>query len=73
MSTTNVNKGEVFQPGEVWTSPAGFLYLVTGYEEKPGKPKQAVLKGGINGWGRKRLRDWDAINGWVIHQPTENT
>lgn len=69
----HVNKGEVFQAGEVWMSPKGFFHLVIGYEEKPGKKKQAVLKLGITGFGRKKLRDWDAVNGWTIHQHSANT
>lgn len=69
----HVNKGEVFQPGEVWKSPKGFFYLVMSYEDKPGKTKQAVLRLGITGYGRKKLRDWDAVSGWTIHQPTANS
>ncbi|UVW29195.1 hypothetical protein [Massilia sp. H6] len=41
--TTTLNKGDAFQPGEVWKTPKGGLYRVMGYEHKPGKPKQAVL------------------------------
>ena len=68
----HVNTGEVFQTGEVWKSPKSFLYLVVGYEEKPGKKKQAVLRLGTHGGGRKKLRDWDAVNGWTIHQHSAN-
>lgn len=69
----HVNTGEVFQPGEVWKSPKGSFHLVIGYEEKTGKPKQAVLKLGITGFGRKKLRDWDAVNGWSIYPTSANT
>ncbi len=62
---TKLSKGDAFQPGEVWMTPKGGLYRVMGYEHKPGKPKQAVLRVGANGAGRKVLRDWDAVIGWV--------
>lgn len=65
---TSLNVGDAFQPDEVWQTPRGYLYRVMGYEHKPGKRKQAVLRIGSDGSGRKVLRDWDAVSGWVIHQ-----
>lgn len=62
------NFADCFVPGQVWESPRGSLYTVIGYVEKPGKRKQAVLRLGENGQGRKQLRDWDAVVGWVIHR-----
>jgi hypothetical protein len=61
-----LNKGDAFQLDEVWQTPKGGLYRVVGYEHKPGKPKQAVLRVGADGAGRKVLRDWDAVIGWTI-------
>jgi hypothetical protein len=65
-SNVLLKAGEAFQPGEVWMTPKGFLYRVMGYEDKPGKAKQAILRTGIDGAGRKVLRDWDAVSGWVL-------
>lgn len=67
-SPRQLNAGDCFQPGEVWQTPRGFLYRVMGYEHKEGKVrKQAVLRLGNAGTGRKVLRDWDAVDGWIIH------
>jgi hypothetical protein len=63
---TILNKGDAFQIGEVWKTPKGGLYRVMGYEHKAGKPKQAVLRVGADGAGRKVLRDWDAVIDWVM-------
>jgi hypothetical protein len=63
---TTLNTGDAFQQNEVWQTPKGGLYRVMGYEHKAGKPKQAVLRAGADGAGRKVLRDWDAVIGWVI-------
>lgn len=60
------NFADCFEPGQVWESPRGFLFAVIGYVETPGKRKQAVLRLGKDGKGRKQLRDWDAVVGWVI-------
>lgn len=66
-----LNKGDAFQPGEVWKTPKGGLYRVMGYEQKPGKQKQqAVLRVGVDGAGRKILRDWDDVINWVL-QPSQ--
>lgn len=67
--STKINVGDCFQPGEVWQTPRGLLYRVMSYEHKDGKVrKQAVLRFGADGGGRKVLRDWDSVEGWVIHQ-----
>lgn len=55
----------VFKPGEVWSSPKDTLYKVIGYQwTKGSKRRQAVLRLGINGDGRKVLRDIDAVINW---------
>jgi hypothetical protein len=61
-----LSKGDAFQPDEVWQTPRGALYRVMGYEHKVGKPKQAVLRLGADGSGRKVLRDWDGVIGWTM-------
>ncbi len=53
-------------------TPNSVLYQVTGYEHKPGQRKKAVLRLGADGAGRKKLRDWDAVVGWVI-QPKRDS
>ena len=58
--------GESFRIGETWLSPKGYFWLVTGYDHKPGTGKQAVLRLGKEGAGRKALRKWDAVDGWTI-------
>lgn len=58
--------GERFQTGEVWRSPRGYLYKVV---EVVGK--QAVLKMGTDGSGRKARRCVDAINGWSVYKQEE--
>lgn len=63
---TTLNIGDAFQPGEVWQTSRGGLYRVMSYEHKPGKPKQAVLRVGADGTGRKVLRSWAAVIGWTI-------
>jgi hypothetical protein len=63
---TKYAKGEAFQPGEVWRTRVGGFYLVMAHEDKPGKRKQAVLRAGADGNGRKVMRDWDAVSGWSI-------
>jgi hypothetical protein len=65
-SSVLLKAGEAFQPGEVWMTPKGSLYRVMGYEDKPGKAKQAILRTGVDGAGRKVLRDWDAVGGWAL-------
>lgn len=68
MGDKNEVVGEVFRPGEVWMTGRGFLHRVMGYVTKEGcEKKQAVLRGGSHGQGRKKLRDWDAVNGWTLH------
>lgn len=68
MSKISVGDCNCFEPGQVWESPRGFLYAVISYVEIPGKRKQAVLRLGEKGNGRKQMRDWDAVIGWVIHR-----
>lgn len=55
-----------FHPGQVWESPRGFLWRVSGVE-RGGK---AVLRLGNDGKGRKAVRDWDAVQGWVLYSDT---
>lgn len=63
-----INTGDCFEVGQVWMSPRGTLYRVMeGPAPMPGhySPK-VVLRQRSNGTGRKVLRDWDAVIGWVI-------
>ena len=62
-----INTGDCFEPGQVWMTPRGTLWLVVGYASSAGKRKQAGLRMGSHGSGRKQDRDWDAVEGWVIH------
>lgn len=50
-----------FRPGEVWETPRGTLYRV----EECRRGGKAVLRVGKSGGGRKVVRDWDAVIGWV--------
>lgn len=65
--------GEVFQPGEVWESPKGQLWKVLEYAYRPGKPKQALMRLGEGGTGRKAERDWDGVCNWVLHMHADGT
>ena len=69
MKPPHTETGEVFEIGQVWMSPRGFLYHVVGIE--PGRHRQAVLR--MGGTGRKVRRDWDAVMGWVIHIHKDGT
>lgn len=53
-----------FHVGQVWESPRGFLYRV----ESVRRGGKAVLRLGVDGKGRKVIRDWDAVIGWVIYK-----
>lgn len=57
-------EADQFRENEVWESPRGFLYLCVGFHVVPGKAKQAVLRMGSHGKGRKVLRDWHGVTGW---------
>jgi hypothetical protein len=65
------NTGDVFEIGQIWESPRGFLYHVVEYESAPSKGKRAVLR--LGGTGRKVRRDWDAVIGWVINTHKDGT
>lgn len=65
--------GDCFEPGQVWMTPRGTLWAVIGYAARPNKPKQAVLRLGLRGTGRKQERDWNAVKGWVIHTHADGT
>jgi hypothetical protein len=54
-------------------TPRGTLWSVIGYAAGPGKRKQAVLRMGSNGKGRKQERDWDAVDQWVIYTHKDGT
>lgn len=56
-----------FHAGQVWESPRGSLWRVVSVE----RGKMAVLKQGERGLGRKTVRDWDAVVGWVLHSDAE--
>lgn len=59
--------GESFKYGEVWMTRRGTLYRVSGFKPAvPGKRLQVILRLGTDGSGRKILRDWDAVDGWVL-------
>ena len=76
LSSNGTAAGECFEPGQIWLSPRGFVWGVVGYASRQGKRKQAVLRqgvNGVNGVGRKQERDWDAVQGWVIHQHADGT
>lgn len=51
-----------FHKGQVWESPRGTLYKVTDVV-RSGK---ATLRLGVDGTGRKIIRDWDAVVNWVL-------
>lgn len=55
-------KGERFQSGEIWQSPRGFLYKVVAIAGR-----EAILRMGTHGLGRKRKRQVDAISGWSLY------
>ncbi|MFY0857254.1 hypothetical protein ACA365_20005 [Enterobacter roggenkampii] len=61
-----VIKGERFQIGEVWQSPRGFLYKVVDVAGK-----EAVLRLGTHGLGRKTKRWVDTISGWSLYVKEE--
>ena len=56
-----------FHAGQVWESPRGFLWRVVDVE-RGGK---AALKQGKCGTGRKAIRDWDAVIGWILYSDTD--
>ena len=61
--------GEVFKPGEVWSSPRGVLYTV----EEVTVGGEALLRLGSNpGRGRLVRRDWDGAIGWRREGHTYN-
>lgn len=62
-------KGETFQYGEVWFSPRGVLWKVVGFAPAKHCP-QAILRLGAEGTGRKRVRDWDKVQGWSLQSET---
>ncbi|HAI51369.1 hypothetical protein [Atlantibacter hermannii] len=55
-------KGERFQSGEIWQSPRGFLYKVVAISGR-----EAILRMGTHGRGRKTKRQVDAISGWSLY------
>lgn len=61
-----VIKGERFHIGEVWQSPRGFLYKVVDVVGK-----EAELRMGTHGLGRKRKRWVGDISGWSLHEDEE--
>ena len=70
-----MSTGERFEVGQVWATPRGTLWRVMQEISGPTKrhTPQVVLREGIDGTGRKALRDWDAVLGWVIHQHKDGT
>lgn len=58
---------ESFHAGQVWQSPRGTLWRVVGVE-RGGK---AVLKQGTQGEGRKSVRGWSDVIGWVLDSDTD--
>lgn len=65
--------GDYFQVGEVWESPKGILWKVVDYVHRAGKPKQAVMRLGEDGSGRKSERDWDGVHNWVMYCHADGT
>lgn len=64
-----MNTGDCFEIGQVWETPRGTLWRVMEYAQvPPGYRRHVVLRLGADGKGRKKLREWDAVVGWVIHQ-----
>ena len=68
-----INTGDCFEPGQIWMTPQGTLWRVLGYNWPPAGRKQAVLRLGANGKGRKHKRDWDAVDQWVIYAHVDGT
>ena len=66
----NPNVGDCFEPGQVWESPRGTLYKVIagGYDDITRTTRQAVLRMGLEGTGRKLFRPWDAVINWRIYR-----
>lgn len=65
------NDGDCFRVGEVWASPRGSLWRVMSYAPMPpGYRRHVVLRLGADGGGRKKLREWDAVQDWVRQQNT---
>lgn len=69
---SSTNEIERFNVGEVWRSPQGTIYVVEniGPERSKrellyGKKRQATLRKGLDGKGRRINRDYDAILGWA--------
>jgi hypothetical protein len=58
---------ESFHAGQVWQSPRGTLWRVVSVE-RGGK---AVLKQGRQGKGRKSVRGWGDVIGWVLDSDTD--
>lgn len=65
-------ESERFNVGEIWRSPNGTIYTVEniGPERSKrellfGKKRQATLRKGTDGRGRRVNRDYDAIIGWA--------
>ncbi|WP_019584170.1 hypothetical protein [Thioalkalivibrio sp. ALE16] len=56
-----------FHVGQVWGSPKGTFYRVMD-RQRGGK---ATLRLGADGSGRKMVRDWDAVIGWVLYGDPE--
>lgn len=57
--------GDSFRLGEVWVSPVGVLWKVVDFDVDHRPKKQAILRQGAAGRGRKIRRDWDAVINWV--------
>lgn len=53
----------LFHVGQVWLSPRGYFYKVMDVN----CCGQAVLRGGMNGNGRKVLRNKNAVIRWSLH------
>lgn len=57
--------GDCFRLGEVWISPRGMLWKVVDIDNDH-RPRQAILRQGAAGRGRKIRRDWDAVINWAL-------
>lgn len=58
---------DAFHAGQVWEAPRGLLYRVEGVVVG----KDAVLRAGSDGRGRKTVRPWDSVTGWVLRSDGE--
>lgn len=68
----NTTQPTEFKEGQVWLSPKGFAYLVTGITPKNTVgPQIAHIRLGVDGMGRIYHRRVDATINWRLYQEAE--